>query len=63
MKILAKLALRNMGWTCQEPGWWTHEAHGLCQEIDGKWWIYPVACDRLGPFKTALKAAESLRQQ
>lgn len=58
-RIIADGDLERAGWECNEPGWWTHsERGGICRE-GGKWWFYPRAGGKHGPYLTATAAARS----
>jgi hypothetical protein len=53
--------MAKTNWERQEPGWYTQSnIGGICQERDGKWYVYPLSGqsieDRNGPFKTFAKA-------
>ena len=59
MTTTAALAKQH-SWEMQSPGWWTRaepEA-GICQESDGKWWLY---LDDSAPMSGTAKPYKTLK--
>ena len=56
--------LRRNGWVQGERGWWTNWfLGGICRERDGKWYLYTKDDEKLGPFKTAVAAAQCVNRK
>lgn len=58
--------MQKIEWEQQEPGWWTSELGGICNDGTGKWFFWPRGGKPddpgIGPWKSLKQAKEVAAQ-